>query len=348
MSVIEGLVVTNRITGSAPAVRRLLSTFQCLQVAFALVLLVGAGLMINTFIRMLHTETGFESDGVIQVSVSLPKEAYSARAQQDDFFDRLLSLAKNLPTIHSATVGTAVPAAESYGCLFVTERMAGQSGTPGNADQFYVASDYFSTLGIPLAAGRTFGREDGPKAPPVAVIDKGAAERYWPGESPLGKRFRPGPAAPWLTVVGVVGKVKTPQFALDDWYQVYLPLSQEEPRLYGSLIVRTTGDPSQVLAVLRAQINTLDRNARIREAATVDELYGKAVLTPRFYLILLSLFAGLALVTASIGLYGITMFTVSRRTQEIGLRIAVGAGPGDVRSLVIRQAPPVVLGIGGV
>ena len=347
-SVIEGLVVTNRITGATPAIRRLLGTFQSLQVAFALVLLVGAGLMINTFVRMLRTPTGFDSDDLIQVSLSITKDAYPTRAQQDDFFDRLLSLAKNLPTIHSATIGTAVPAADSYGCLFVTERMAGQSGTPGNADQFYVASDYFSTLGIPLVAGRTFGHEDGPKAPPVAVIDKGAAERYWPGESPLGRRFRPGPSAPWLTVVAVVGKVKTAQFAFDDWYQVYLPLSQEEPRLYGSLIVRTTGDPSQVLAVLRAQINALDRTARIREAATVDELYGRTVLTPRFYLILFSVFAGLALITASIGLYGITLFTVSRRTQEIGLRIAVGAGPGDVRSLVVRQAlAPVVLGIGG-
>ncbi len=346
-SVTDSLVVTDRMAGATPGVRRLLSTLQCMQVAFALVLLVGAGLMINAFVRMLRTATGFDSAGLIQVSMSISEEAYPTRPQQDEFFDRLLAVTKNLPNVASATLGTAIPAAETFACLFVTERMAGQSGTPGTADLYYVASDYFSTLGIPLVAGRTFGPEDGPKAPPVAIIDRGAAEHYWPGENPIGKRFRPGGESPWWTVVGVVGKVKTPEFTLQDWYQVYLPFNQNDSRLYGSVIARTVGDPSQVLSAVRAQVTALDRMARIREAATVGELYGKAVLTPRFYVIVLSLFAGLALVTASIGLYGMTMFTVSRRTQEIGLRIAIGAGPGDVRSLVVRQAlAPVLLGIG--
>jgi putative ABC transport system permease protein len=347
-SVTDGLVVTNRIAGTTPGVRSLLGTLQCLQVAFALVLLVGAGLMINTFVRMLRTETGYDPDGLIQVSVSISKEAYPTRPQQDEFFQRVLTVAKGLPNVRSATIGTAMPAATTYGCLFVTELTAGQSGTPGNGDLSYAAPDYFSTLGIPFVAGRTFGPEDGPKAPRVAIIDRSAAEHYWPGENALGKRFRISPASPWMTVIGVVGKVKTPEFMLPNCYQVYLPYGQEDDsRLYDSVIVRTSGDPSQVLAAVRAQVTALDRTARIREAATVEELYGKAVLTPRFYVTLLSLFAGLALVTAAIGLYGMTMFTVSRRTQEIGLRIAVGADPGDIRSLVVRQAAvPVFLGIG--
>ncbi len=350
-SVVEGLVVTNRMTGATPAVRKLLRTFQALQVAFALVLLVGAGLMVNTFVRMLRTPTGYDSADLLQVSLSIAEERYPTRTQQDDFFDRILSVVRRLPATRSATIATGSPAATNLGCGFITEAMAGQrGGQGGSADLFYVASDYFSTLGIPLVAGRTFGLEDGPKAPPVAIIGQGTAERYWPGENPLGKRFHYSVGVPWLTVVGVAGKVKVPQFELQEMYQVYLPLSQIEPteaRLYGTLIVRTTGDPERSLAVVRAQINALDRRVRIREAATLDELYRKAVGTPRFYLILFSAFAGLALVIAAIGLYGITLFTVSRRTQEIGLRIAIGAGPDDVRRLVIRQAlVPVMLGIG--
>lgn len=351
-SVVEGLVVTNRMTGATPAVRRLLCAFQALQVAFALLLLVGAGLMIHTFVRMLRTPTGYDSADLFQVSLSIAKERYPTRAQQDDFFDQLLSVVRKLPITRSATVGTGSPAGTSLGCNFITEAMAGQSGAQaGSADLFYVASDYFSTLGIPLLAGRTFGLEDGPKAPPVAIVGQGTANRYWSGENPLGKRFRYSPDAPWLTVVGVAGKVKVPQFELIDLDQVYLPLGQEdptEPRLFGTLIVRSTGDPRQGLSVVRAQINALDRTARIHEAATTDELYWKAVGTPRFHLILFSAFAGLALATAAVGLYGITLFTVSRRTQEIGLRIALGAGPGVVRRLVVHQAlVPVVLGIGG-
>jgi putative ABC transport system permease protein len=346
-SVTEGLVVTNRITGSTPAVRRLLGTLQCAQVGFALVLLVGAGLMVNTFVRMLRTETGFDTDGLIQVSLSISEEVYPTRPQQQEFFDRLLAVVKGLPNVRSATIGSAIPAAASLACRFMPERNAGESVTEATADVFIIGPDYFGTVGVPLVAGRTFGREDGPTAPPVAIIDRGAAEHYWPGENVVGKRFRQGPKSPWLTIVGVAGRVKTPQFMLADWYQVYVPFSQQESRLFGSTIIRTTGDPSQILAAVRTQVTALDRTARIWIASTVEEFYGEAVATPRFYLTLLSLFAGIALVIASVGLYGMTMFTVSRRTQEIGLRIAIGACPTDVRSLVVRQAVvPVILGIG--
>jgi putative ABC transport system permease protein len=221
----------------------------------------------------------------------------------------------------------------------------------GSLDLFYVNPEYFQTLGIPIVSGRNFDERDVPSSPPVAIIEKRAAERQWPGQSALGKRFRDSPGGPWYTVVGLAGSVKTEGFtAQEGWFQAYMPLSQEEVWLGSGLAIRTRANPAPVMAAVCLEVAALDRNARVN-SWRFDELYGRTVATPRFYVALLAAFAGVALLIAAVGIYGVLSYSMNRRIPEIGIRMALGAGPADIRRLVVRMIlPPVLLGliVGGV
>lgn len=348
-SLIYGLVGTDRIGGVTRGARRLHIVFQSLQVCLALVLLCGAGLMANSFVRMVYTETGFDARNLIFISPSLSAKNYATRSQQEAFFDQLQTRVRALPGVRSATISVGAPPASALGGRFITEDIVGTNVTAAALDLFFVTPDYFSSLGIPLIGGRNFSAQDGPAAPPVAIIDRLVAERTWPGQSALGKRFRSSPRGSWKTVVGVAGFVKTELFAYPsyqgNWFQAYLPLAQNNSLLGASLIVRTSGKSAPIIAAVRTLVTALDRNLTIRKAATFDDLYGASLITPRFYLILMSVLAAVALMTAAVGIYGVLSYSVSQRTPEIGIRIALGAEPRDIRRLVLRALlTPVLAG----
>jgi putative ABC transport system permease protein len=307
--------------------------------------------MTNSFVRMALTESGFDTRSLCLVRVSLPSN-YPKGAERQAFYDQLLALVKTLPGMQSATIATGTPATSlgfGTGRLF-TEETVGVNAEPWAGELCYVRPDYFSTLRIPLIAGRTFGPEDGPSSPRVAIIDGRAAEHYWPGQSALGRRFRARSGTPWVTVVGIAAPVKTRSFTDPEMLQVYEPISQGDSLIGSNLIIRTTGDSRPVLAQVRTRVAGLNPGATITTAATFDELYAtldaRTVATPRFYLILMSIFAGVALATAAVGIYGVLSYSVAQRTSEIGVRMALGATARDIRRLVVQAVlAPVSAGI---
>jgi len=351
-SVVGGLTRSTSIGGVTRTIRRLHLAFQSLQIGLALVLLCGAGLMMNSFVRMIRFEKGYDADNLTYVSVLLPARDYPIRTQQEAFLEQLLARVKSLPGVRAATISKGAPPLTTLAGRFITEGVSGADVGTGSLDLFFVRPDYFSTLGIPIVSGRNFGAEDALTAPAVAIIERRAAEQRWPGQSALGKRFRYSPFGPWLTIVGVAGSVKTPSFsAPDNSFQAYMPLSQEQNWLGSGLIIRTEGDSLAWIAAVRSQVSALDRKTRVGSALTFDDLYRTTISTPRFYLVLLTMFAGVALMTAAVGVYGVLSYSMNRRIPEIGIRMAMGAGPADIHRLVLRAVTaPVALGliVGGV
>jgi predicted permease len=324
-------------TGTTPLHRRARDVFLAAQVAMALVLLAGAGLLLNSFVRIVFANPGFDIHNLSVISLTLPQKAYPSKAQQDAFFEQLLEGAKALPQVSAATIGLSP--ARGWGGRFVAE------GTEGNGQQseftavFPIKPEYFAVLGIPMVAGRTFDSQDSLTAPPVAIIDREAARRHWPDQSALGKRFRHKGDGPWLTIVGVVGHVKTRHLTFPaGGMEIYVPLSQQDNVPSRALLFRSVGDPSPVFAAIRAQVRALDKDQPIQFAGFIDDMYDPVLQRPRFVLIVIAVFAALALATAAVGIFGTMSYCVGQRTHEIGVRIALGARQADVQRLILLDA----------
>jgi len=343
--VIGGLEGNARIAGASTGARRLRVMLQAAQVALTLVLLTGAGLLTTSFVRMIETKPGYDVDHLVAGTLSLPKPRYSSAPSGAAFFDDLLSRINASPGLH-ATYGPS-PAGGFSGRLIAfgreTERVPA-----GSLSIYFVAPDYFALTGIPLKAGRFFNSAEASAVSAVGLIDERAASLYWPGQSPIGQRFRYSPYAPWVTVVGVVGHIKTHWFTdARGTIQVYVP-AQLNPLTptYRPLLVRTDFDTLKTLAILGATVRAIDPAVQLDEGSSVTDLYDDVFTQPRFFVTLMSLFAGLALLTASVGLYGLVNYAVAQRTREIGVRIALGADFHGVVRLVLRDAmTPVAFGV---
>jgi putative ABC transport system permease protein len=332
-------------TALARPPRRARNAFIAAQVAFATILLTGAGLLTASVTRMVTSDPGYELNHLIGVDVALPRESKATRAEQQVFFEQLLENIRTLPGVAAATFGTPPPEDGAGG--FVAEGSEGDPTSAGPLALIHTGPQYLQTLRISLAAGRDFTPDDRIGSTPVAIVDEDAARRYWPGQDPLGKRVRYSPYVPWITVVGIARNIKTSDVGRAvDAFELYLPLTQAQRIGATTMLIRASGDAQTLAAAVRSHVSALDRTAAVTWTGTIEELYGPALARPKFAALLLSTFAALALVTLAVGLYGVLSYSVAQRIPEIGVRRALGAGSREVRRLIVGDVlRPVMAGL---
>ena len=325
------------------------------QMALALVLLVGAGLLTNSLVRLMRVDPGFDSRNLLTVGVVLPGDRYTAPAEVAAFYDRLIQRVDALPGVTSAAAAWAIPFGGSYGSTGIT--VEGQPTTTADRpliSMLPVRGDYFGTMKMRLIEGRLVGDAERPEGPQVVVINEGMAKRFWPGQSAVGKRFRRGSPEenrPWITVAGVVADVKE---ALDTvpGLQGYWPFAQMAWARDLTLVIRTAGDPLAIIPAVRNEVRAADASVPVVSTTTMQQLMSESVSEPRFRTLVVLSFAGVACLLALVGIYGVMAFVVAERTHEIGVRMALGAAQGGVMRHVLGQGlrltvVGIIIGLGG-
>lgn len=332
---------------SAAGSRRIERALVVSEVALAFMLAVGAALLMQSFARLRGMDPGFRTTGILTMKTTLSRAQYRDPMKRRDFYRQVLERVNALPGVVSAGFTNGIPLVTKgdVNGFTIEGRPRVSGGVFSNANYRVVTSRYLATIGIPLRHGRNLDDHDTPEAPLVALVNEALERKFWPGEGALGKRFRFGSTLPWVTIVGVVGDVKQAGLDQPPRPEMYLPAAQIPTWLSG-LAIRTRGDPQSLAAAVRREIRAVDQDVPVTDLRTMEEVLDREVFQHRAQMLLLAVFAGLALLLASLGIYGVLAYLVARRTKEIGIRMALGASPRDVLLLVAGQG--VGLSIAGI
>jgi putative ABC transport system permease protein len=307
------------------------------QVAISLLLLVGAGLLMESFGQLLRVDPGFDASNVLSMNVTLPSVKYAKPVQQIAFFDELLRRVAVLPGVRSAAISAAMPLETKR---ITPMRPEGQPDLPLSQQPFLdiqaVSPRWFETMRVPIRMGRGFDSGDSPDAQRVVIVNEAFAKRFWPRENPLGKGVTIGRMPQPARVVGVSGDVRNNGLAQETEAQVFIPFAQL-PWTNMNLLVRTAAAPESLAQAVRAQVYAIDPDQPVTKIETVDGLIAKSHAEPRFTLALLGAFAATALALALVGIYGLLAYSVAERRREMGIRLALGARRADIVRLIVRQ-----------
>jgi putative ABC transport system permease protein len=355
----EILKAAGRSSMASVRSRRVRNALVIVEVAMSVVLLIGAGLMIRSFAELQRVNPGFQSDHVLTMQLTLPEARYSG-LHVAQFYKLLLDRVHNVPGVETAGITRDVPLSGSDPSLnFIIEHRPPLTTAQQPRAKFRaISADYFAAMRVPLLKGRYFSASDAEQTPAVAIINDTLARRNFPGEEPLGQRIQSGfDGSPWYTIVGVIGNVKHGGLDTEPNAEMYFPYLQVPPPLMSfvestmTLVVRTNTEPSAMAHSVGHEVQALDPDEAVFKVATMDELLDGSVSQPRFRTFLLGIFAAVALILASTGLYGVISYSVSQRSNELGIRAALGARQSDLLGLVLGEGARlaiigVVIGLG--